>query len=112
MKCPKCDDVVMDPYTEEGIEVDRCPKCHGIWLDKGEIWQILTQDLGLRFDEGDESGIGRHTDRLPATCRACGRPMEAIQGRDKVRFDYCRKCKGTFLDAGELATLQVARRFR
>jgi hypothetical protein len=46
MKCPKCGS---DLTTEEyhGIEIDRCPDCHGMWLDGGEA-----EDLLRREDEG------------------------------------------------------------
>jgi hypothetical protein len=46
MKCPKCGS---DLRTEEyhGIEIDRCPECHGMWLDAGEA-----EDLLRREDEG------------------------------------------------------------
>ncbi len=46
MKCPKCGN---DLQTEEyhGIEIDRCPDCHGMWLDAGEA-----EDLLRREDEG------------------------------------------------------------
>ena len=36
MKCPKCG---ADLKTEDfhGVQIDRCPECHGLWLDAGEI---------------------------------------------------------------------------
>ncbi len=43
MKCPKCGH---DLRTEEyqGIEVDRCAECHGIWFDAGEAESVLKQE--------------------------------------------------------------------
>lgn len=112
MKCPKCPDQEMTASTHEGIEVDRCPSCKGVWLDKGEASRILKQDLGFSIDTGEHVDIGKHQNHKPAHCPRCDRPMEALTGKDKVTFDYCRTCKSTFLDAGELAALQTLRRFR
>jgi Zn-finger nucleic acid-binding protein len=40
MKCPLCAvDLVM--ADRQGIEIDYCPKCRGIWLDRGEIDKII-----------------------------------------------------------------------
>lgn len=40
MKCPICqvDLVITD---RQGIEIDYCPKCRGIWLDRGELDKII-----------------------------------------------------------------------
>ncbi len=36
MKCPKCGaDLVTADF--EGVQLDRCPECHGVWLDAGEL---------------------------------------------------------------------------
>lgn len=40
MKCPNCNvDLVMTDRS--GIEIDYCPKCRGIWLDRGELDKII-----------------------------------------------------------------------
>jgi len=40
MKCPHCDvDLVMSDRV--GIEIDYCPKCRGVWLDRGELDKII-----------------------------------------------------------------------
>jgi acetyl-CoA carboxylase beta subunit len=43
MKCPKCG---ADLHTEDfhGVQVDRCPDCHGIWLDHEEIRLLMKDD--------------------------------------------------------------------
>ena len=33
--CPRCN-VELDPITYKGVTIDKCPKCEGVWLDKGE----------------------------------------------------------------------------
>ena len=39
MNCPRCKEKDMAPvFTEQGVEIDSCPDCKGIWLDKGELF--------------------------------------------------------------------------
>jgi Zn-finger nucleic acid-binding protein len=43
LKCPKDDNpMVAVDYDETGVEIDVCPTCRGIWLDKGEFAKIIT----------------------------------------------------------------------
>lgn len=37
MNCPLCIDQVLQPNHRAGIEIDVCPNCKGVWLDRGEI---------------------------------------------------------------------------
>ena len=40
MKCPSCDiDLLM--AERQGVEIDYCSRCRGIWLDRGELDKIL-----------------------------------------------------------------------
>lgn len=40
MKCPKCD-IVLSITDRQGIEIDYCPQCRGVWLDRGELDKII-----------------------------------------------------------------------
>ncbi|MDN5928192.1 MAG: zf-TFIIB domain-containing protein [Hyphomicrobiales bacterium] len=40
MKCP-IDDVELVIAERQGIEIDYCPKCRGVWLDRGELDKII-----------------------------------------------------------------------
>lgn len=40
MKCPNCDETLV-MSNREGVEIDYCPKCRGVWLDKGELDKII-----------------------------------------------------------------------
>ena len=40
MKCP-VDDTTLQMTEREGVEIDYCPDCRGIWLDRGELDRIL-----------------------------------------------------------------------
>ena len=42
MKCPNCKDDRNLSMTERmGIEIDYCPECRGVWLDRGELDKII-----------------------------------------------------------------------
>lgn len=40
MNCPLCIDQTLDVTHHGGIEIDVCPKCRGIWLDRGELERL------------------------------------------------------------------------
>jgi uncharacterized protein len=41
MRCPVCPDTTLSMSNREGIEIDYCPKCRGVWLDRGELDKII-----------------------------------------------------------------------
>ena len=41
MKCPSCKEHNLVLSERKGIEIDYCPECRGIWLDRGELDKIL-----------------------------------------------------------------------
>lgn len=43
MLCPLCRDTQLTPRFSHGIEVDVCPRCRGVWLDRGELERLLTE---------------------------------------------------------------------
>jgi Zn-finger nucleic acid-binding protein len=45
MKCPTClqPDLVMS--ERQGIEIDYCPQCRGVWLDRGELDKIIERSV-------------------------------------------------------------------
>ena len=44
MKCPNCSETLV--MTErQGIEIDYCPKCRGVWLDTGELDKIIDRSV-------------------------------------------------------------------
>ena len=40
MNCPNCN-VSLVMSDRQGIEIDYCPQCRGIWLDRGELDKII-----------------------------------------------------------------------
>lgn len=41
MLCPTCNNVQLVMSEREGIEIDYCPQCRGVWLDRGELDKII-----------------------------------------------------------------------
>jgi Zn-finger nucleic acid-binding protein len=41
MLCPSCKDIDLAMTDRQGIEIDYCPKCRGIWLDRGELDRLI-----------------------------------------------------------------------
>lgn len=40
MKCP-IDETELQMNERQGVEIDYCPKCRGVWLDRGELDKII-----------------------------------------------------------------------
>jgi Zn-finger nucleic acid-binding protein len=43
MKCPVCKTRDLLMTERQGIEIDYCPTCRGVWLDRGELDKLLNQ---------------------------------------------------------------------
>lgn len=41
MNCPACGNVNLMMSDRQGIEIDYCPTCRGVWLDRGELDKII-----------------------------------------------------------------------
>ena len=53
MKCPKCG-MDLQTLNKGPVEVDTCFNCHGVWLDKGELEQLVGHE-----SQRDKGGIAR-----------------------------------------------------
>ena len=60
MKCPVCD-VVLTMTERQGIEIDACPQCRGVWLDRGELDKIV--ERASAFSERDRGYSDRDRNR-------------------------------------------------
>lgn len=84
MKCPNCEEVLV-MADRQGIEIDYCPKCRGVWLDKGELDKII---------ERSESSINTHGKEVK-TERYSGDDFDNRHHYDKSYPN--RKKRGGFL---------------
>ncbi|MCF6094722.1 zf-TFIIB domain-containing protein [Microaerobacter geothermalis] len=50
MKCPICPDVKMREIEKDGVLIDICPECKGVWLDRGELDKLLQGVKEVRED--------------------------------------------------------------
>lgn len=41
MHCPVCKDPQLVLSERQGIEIDYCPSCRGVWLDRGELDKLI-----------------------------------------------------------------------
>lgn len=46
MRCPVCN-IELRIAERQGIEIDYCPQCRGIWLDRGELDKIIERATGI-----------------------------------------------------------------
>lgn len=46
MKCPTCPDATLVMSERQGVEIDYCPTCRGVWLDRGELDKLIERSIG------------------------------------------------------------------
>jgi hypothetical protein len=84
LTCPN-DNVAMTPVKREGVEIDMCPQCRGVWLDRGELEKLLNV-----VRAADVDGPPRVSPRA-----AYGDREDDYREREKRRYgdddDYRRK---------------------
>ena len=56
MKCP-VDGATLQMSERQGVEIDYCPDCRGVWLDRGELDKIIARS--------DDDGGGRDQEHRP-----------------------------------------------
>jgi uncharacterized protein len=54
MKCPVCANFDLLMSNRQGIEIDYCPNCRGVWLDRGELDKIIEREQGTMTRYQDE----------------------------------------------------------
>jgi uncharacterized protein len=47
MNCPNCN-ISLLLSDRQGIEIDYCPKCRGVWLDRNELDKIIERSVGIQ----------------------------------------------------------------
>ena len=64
MKCPVCKDVTLLMSEKKGIEIDYCPECRGIWLDRGELEKLIEKENEVISHDYDMENIRRRKKNL------------------------------------------------
>ena len=76
MKCPRCENHVLDEKDRDGVVVDVCRQCRGIWLDRGELEKLIARATA----ESDE-------ERRAWGWREDGGPLRRHDGDDARDYD-------------------------
>lgn len=77
MNCPVCNEALT--MTErQGVEIDYCPKCRGVWLDRGELDKIIDRSTSSQPQQPTKP---HHESR------------ERYSDRDDYSYDYKKKKK-------------------
>lgn len=85
MNCPRCESTVLEEKDREGILVDGCPKCRGVWLDRGELEKLIQRSLAeIERAEGTPLPDRRGGERPDQRLRGERRP-------DDRRYDERRR---------------------
>ena len=83
MKCPTCAaDLLMT--DRQGVEIDYCPSCRGVWLDRGELDKIIERSAQYYVPHS------HHDDNFPQ--------YDASKKQQATHRFPERKKKGSFLE--------------
>ncbi|MEJ5261519.1 MAG: zf-TFIIB domain-containing protein [Ignavibacterium sp.] len=55
MNCPVCKETSLVISERQGVEIDYCPKCRGVWLDRGELDKIIERSAEIFDDDRPKS---------------------------------------------------------
>jgi len=106
MMCPSCQ-VALNMSERQGIEIDYCPQCRGVWLDRGELDKIIERSL-----QAEEGAVRAEPARQQPVAEARYDRGHHEPGRDERRHssererhdghkyrddDYHRRRKKSFL---------------
>lgn len=79
MNCPVCKDIKLAISDKNGIEIDYCPECRGIWLDRGELDKIIERSSHINISQNPARNNREYND-------------------DYQKHGYKKKKKGGFLE--------------
>ncbi|NOZ21820.1 MAG: hypothetical protein GXP25_12130 [Planctomycetes bacterium] len=116
MNCPNCgQELQLDQY--EGVTIDICAGCGGVWLDEGELDQIVERREKVFAQEEIEAVPGA---RVPVPvkkedmgegypCPKCGAKCRRSNYAytSGIIIDKCPSDGGIWLDASELEKIQI-----
>ena len=61
MNCP-VDGTTLAMADRQGVEIDYCPQCRGVWLDRGELDKLIERDAAPSVAAGRVPDRPRHHD--------------------------------------------------
>jgi Zn-finger nucleic acid-binding protein len=99
MKCPVCKTPDLLMTERQNIEIDYCPTCRGVWLDRGELDKLLTQMQDAPEPDNRSNQVerdARHGDRDGRHEQEWGRRNDSYHGDHRKHYDPRRKKKSLF----------------
>ena len=113
MDCPVCKSVKLVMSERQGIEIDYCPQCRGIWLDRGELDKLI--DRSAQTEPAAPLRTQQHTSSAITATRAkkiSTKKMWHIWRRAGVRQNTApRISAGTVWNARRTAPCVPSRKF-
>lgn len=115
--CPSCSST-LEATAHEGVELDRCPAGHGLWLDKGELRAVVMSEVADRptheehealrnADRDHGQGLLEQAARGERPCPVCSSPMKVVEyAASGIAIDECMS-HGVWLDDGELERVEA-----
>lgn len=99
MKCPKCNtDLVAT--KRDGIEMEACPSCKGMWLTHQELTTLENEAFDL--PEADKGSLMLASSDSALKCPQCAQPMRAFDYHEyDLELDFCGDGHGFWLEADE-----------
>lgn len=103
LKCPKCSSP-LETVSYQGITVERCRACAGIWFERCDIEQLKTIKGSETLDIGQsQTNPAGERPQPYCSCPQCREAMMQMLDIDQyaIWYEKCLKCQGVWLDAGE-----------
>ncbi|EUC19311.1 UNVERIFIED_ORG: hypothetical protein BDU10_4762 [Burkholderia sp. CF145] len=98
MKCPVCKTPDLLMTERQNIEIDYCPTCRGVWLDRGELDKLVSQMQDTPEPDNRSNQVerdARHGDRDHHD-QQWGRRNDSYHGDQRKHYDPRRKKKSLF----------------
>lgn len=105
MKCPVCHEVRMKEIEKDGVLIDVCPDCKGVWLDRDELDKLLEgiREIRPAFNEWSDSRTYKDDDDRRRSDRSDGKPYnDAYNPRTKQDYHKPKKKKSVLDVFGDL----------
>jgi Zn-finger nucleic acid-binding protein len=62
VKCPRCETSGLDERERDGVTMDVCQQCRGVWLDRGELERLIARALEEQDALERRGGVGHDDD--------------------------------------------------
>lgn len=116
VKCVNgCGDMAITLY--EGLEIQTCSHCHGVWLDYNDLNKIVEtldeswseEEINKVLEKSGHAGVPKDEIKREIPCPECSALMPAVnyQYSSGIIINKCKKNHGVWLDDGELDKIQI-----